>query len=106
MLVRIPGTPLENANTVEPLEFVRTIAVARIMLPKSMLRLSAGRRSMSEEMQALCFLAGANSIFVGDRLLTTDNVELDADEILFQKLGLQEMTPQPSHSRELLQEAV
>ena len=106
MLVRIPGTPLENANTVEPLEFVRTIAVARIMLPKSMLRLSAGRRSMSEEMQALCFLAGANSIFVGDRLLTTDNVELDADEILFQKLGLQEMTPQPSHPRGLLQEAV
>ncbi len=93
MLVPIPGTPLQNAKHVEPLEFVRTIAVARIMLPKSVLRLSAGRRTMSEELQALCFFAGANSIFVGDRLLTTDNVEYDHDTALFDKLGLVEMPP-------------
>lgn len=91
LLVPIPGTPLENAEPVEPLEFVRTIAVSRIMLPKSVLRLSAGRRSMSEELQTLCFFAGANSIFVGERLLTTENVEYDQDESLFEKLGLQEM---------------
>ena len=93
MLVPIPGTPLENAKHVEPLEFVRTIAVARIMLPKSVLRLSAGRRTMSEELQALCFFAGANSIFVGDRLLTTDNVEYDHDAVLFDKLGIVDMPP-------------
>ena len=91
MLVPIPGTPLEDAAHFEPLDFVRTIAVARIMLPRSVLRLSAGRRSMSEELQALCFFAGANSIFVGARLLTTDNVEYDHDEALFNKLGLEEM---------------
>ena len=91
LLVPIPGTPLQNAQAVEPLDFVRTIAVARIMLPKSVLRLSAGRRTMSEELQALCFFAGANSIFVGDRLLTTDNVEYDHDTALFRKLGLQGM---------------
>ncbi len=106
MLVRIPGTPLENVTTVEPLDFVRTIAVARIMLPKSMLRLSAGRRSMSDELQALCFFAGANSIFVGDRLLTTDNVQMDSDEGLFQKLGLEEMIPQSDSVLNLMQEAV
>ena len=91
MLVPIPGTPLADTGHVEPLEFVRTIAIARIMMPRSMLRLSAGRRSMSEEFQALCFMAGANSIFVGDRLLTTDNVEYDDDAALFEKLGLQDM---------------
>ena len=91
MLVQIPGTPLADTGHVEPLEFVRTIAVARIMMPRSMLRLSAGRRSMSEEFQALCFMAGANSIFVGDRLLTTENVEYDDDAALFKKLGLQDM---------------
>lgn len=96
MLVPIPGTPLQNAKSVEPLEFVRTIAVARIMLPKSALRLSAGRRTMSEELQALCFLAGANSIFVGDRLLTTENVEYDHDATLFDKLGLEAMLPATS----------
>ena len=94
LLVAIPGTPLEDAEPVEPIDFVRTIAVARIMLPKSMLRLSAGRRTMSEELQALCFFAGANSIFVGDRLLTTDNVEYDHDAALFSKLGLEEMPPE------------
>ncbi len=93
MLVPIPGTPLQNARQVEPLDFVRTIAVARIMLPKSVLRLSAGRRTMSEELQALCFFAGANSIFVGDRLLTTDNVEYDHDSALFDKLGITDMPP-------------
>ena len=93
MLVPIPGTPLGEAKKVEPIDFVRTIAVARIMLPRSVLRLSAGRRSMSEELQALCFFAGANSIFVGDRLLTTDNVEYDHDEALFAKLGLEDMVP-------------
>ncbi len=98
MLVPIPGTPLAKAQQVEPIEFVRTVAVARIMLPKSVLRLSAGRRSMSEELQALCFFAGANSIFVGDRLLTTDNVEYDHDEALFAKLGLEDMLPSTSGS--------
>ncbi len=98
MLVPIPGTPLAEAQQVEPIEFVRTVAVARIMLPKSVLRLSAGRRSMSEELQALCFFAGANSIFVGDRLLTTDNVEYDHDEALFTKLGLEDMQPSTGSS--------
>ncbi len=100
MLVPIPGTPLAEAQQVEPIEFVRTVAVARIMLPKSVLRLSAGRRSMSEELQALCFFAGANSIFVGDRLLTTDNVEYDHDEALFTKLGLEDMLPTTGDSIE------
>ena len=97
MLVPIPGTPLADKTDVEPLDFVRTIAVARVLLPRSMLRLSAGRRSMSEELQTLCFLAGANSIFVGDRLLTTDNVEYDDDMALLRKLGLEEM-PIDSHT--------
>lgn len=91
MLVAIPGTPLEGQSAIDPIEFVRTIAAARIMLPNSMLRLSAGRRSMTEELQALCFFAGANSIFVGDRLLTTDNVEHDDDAALFSRLGIQDM---------------
>ena len=94
-LVPIPGTPLGDAEEVHPLDFVRTIAAARIMMPKAMLRLSAGRRSMSDELQALCFLAGANSIFVGDRLLTTNNVEERLDDALFEKLGIEGM---PSES--------
>ncbi len=89
LLVPIPGTPLQDARPIEPLEFVRTVAAARVMLPQSALRLSAGRRTMSEELQALCFFAGANSIFVGDRLLTTDNVEYDQDAELLSKLGMQ-----------------
>lgn len=105
MLVPIPGTPLAEAQQLEPIEFVRTVAVARIMLPGSMLRLSAGRRSMSEELQALCFFAGANSIFVGDRLLTTDNVEYNRDEALFAKLGLEDMLPKPSHPPALIETA-
>ncbi|OGT90555.1 MAG: biotin synthase BioB [Gammaproteobacteria bacterium RIFOXYD12_FULL_61_37] len=89
MLVRIEGTPLQNAEALDPLEFVRTIAVARILMPASHVRLSAGRAEMSDEMQALCFLAGANSVFYGDRLLTTDNPETDRDLQLFERLGLQ-----------------
>lgn len=93
MLVRAPGTPLEEAETVEALDFVRTIAVARIMMPASVVRLSAGRTEMSDETQALCFLAGANSIFYGDSLLTTENPQMAADKALFDRLGLKPMTP-------------
>jgi biotin synthase len=88
MLIAIPGTPLENAERIDPIDFVRTIAAARIMMPKSFVRLSAGRTEMSDEMQALCFFAGANSIFVGDTLLTADNPGEDKDSKLFSKLGL------------------
>lgn len=88
LLVRIPGTPLENNGGLDPIEFVRTIAVARISLPQSMVRLSAGRNEMPESLQALCFLAGANSIFYGDKLLTTPNPETNTDKVLFEKLGL------------------
>jgi len=88
MLVAVPGTPLEHVERLDPLEFVRTIAVARIMMPKSEVRLSAGRQEMTEEAQALCFLAGASSIFYGEQLLTTPNPENNKDMALFQKLGL------------------
>ena len=87
-LVPVPGTPLENVDKIDPFEFVRTIAAARIMMPMSFVRLSAGRQQMSDELQALCFMAGANSIFYGDRLLTTDNPDTDRDEALFARLGL------------------
>jgi biotin synthase len=87
-LVAIPGTPLENAPPLDPFEFVRTIAVARITMPTSLVRLSAGRQNMSDELQALCFLAGANSIFYGDKLLTSGNPEAARDEALFARLGL------------------
>ena len=90
-LVAIPGTPLENAAALDPFEFVRTIACARIAMPRSMVRLSAGREQMSDELQALCFLAGANSIFYGDKLLTADNPEAGHDEKLFARLGLKAM---------------
>lgn len=88
MLVQVEGTPLHGVDKLEPLEFVRNIAVARIMMPKSVVRLSAGRTEMSDEMQALCFLAGANSIFYGDQLLTTDNPDKNHDKQLFEKLGI------------------
>jgi biotin synthase len=88
-LVPIPGTPLADQPPLDPFEFVRTIAAARIVMPASYVRLSAGRREMSDELQALCFLAGANSIFSGDRLLTTGNTDFDADDALFARLGLQ-----------------
>ncbi|MDP5035602.1 MAG: biotin synthase BioB [Alishewanella sp.] len=88
MLVKVKGTPLENVDDLDAFEFIRTIAVARIMLPQSHVRLSAGRSRMNEQMQALCFFAGANSIFYGDKLLTTENPEADADMQLFAKLGI------------------
>ncbi|MDR4517829.1 MAG: biotin synthase BioB [Nitrosomonas sp.] len=88
-LVQVEGTPLYGTAKLDPLEFVRTIAAARISMPKAMIRLSAGRREMSEEVQALCFLAGANSIFYGDKLLTTGNPEVRQDQALLDKLGMQ-----------------
>lgn len=88
LLVRVNGTPLENCETPDPFEMVRMIAVARIMMPASYVRLSAGRNEMSDEAQALCFLAGANSIFYGEKLLTTGNPELVHDQKLFDRLGL------------------
>jgi biotin synthase len=88
LLMRVEGTPLADVPALEPLEFVRTIAVARITMPGSIVRLSAGRELMSEETQALCFLAGANSIFCGEKLLTTANPEPDRDRALMDKLGL------------------
>ena len=91
-LVAVPGTPLEEAPELDPLEFVRTIAVARILMPEAELRLSAGRTEFSDELQAMCFMAGANSIFYGDKLLTTDNPGQNEDEALFAKLGI-ERTP-------------
>jgi biotin synthase len=101
MLVQVHGTPLDGTGKLDPLEFVRTIAAARIMMPKSMVRLSAGREEMSDELQALCFLAGANSIFCGPKLLTTPNPGRDHDRDLFDRLGLLPMplesTPAHAH---------
>lgn len=88
MLVKVEGTPLDVQESIDPLEFVRTIAVARIMLPSSYVRLSAGRENMSDEMQALCFMAGANSIFYGEKLLTTANPSKDRDIELLRRLGM------------------
>lgn len=88
LLVPIPGTPFEAIEPPTESEFVRTIAVARIMMPKSVVRLSAGRTEMGEAMQALCFFAGANSIFYGEQLLTTDNPDTNTDQMLFEKLGI------------------
>ncbi|MDH5766846.1 MAG: biotin synthase BioB [Gammaproteobacteria bacterium] len=89
MLVQIEGTPLHGAEKIDPLEFVKSIAVARILMPASQVRLSAGRHEMSDEMQALCFFAGANSIFYGEKLLTTENCETNDDLALFSRLGIQ-----------------
>ena len=91
MLVRVAGTPLADQLPLDSFEFVRTVAVARITMPRSVVRLSAGREDMSEETQALCFLAGANSIFYGPKLLTTPNPERDRDRVLMDKLGLSPM---------------
>jgi len=88
LLVKVEGTPLANHDDIDQLEFVRTIAVARLMMPKSYVRLSAGRESMSDELQAMCFLAGANSIFYGEKLLTTNNPDTDHDQQLFNRLGI------------------
>ncbi len=87
-LIAVKGTPLENAKSLDPFEFIRMIAVARIMMPKSYVRLSAGRENMSDEMQAMCFFAGANSVFYGEKLLTTDNPDMDHDLQLFARLGI------------------
>jgi biotin synthase len=89
MLIPIAGTPLSNKGSVDPLAFVRIIALARIMMPTSYVRLAAGRTAMSDEMQAMCFFAGVNSIFVGDTLLTAGNPEADKDRMLFDRLGLE-----------------
>ncbi len=90
-LIKIPGTPLEDQKDVDPFDFVRTIALARILMPQSYVRLSAGREQMSDEMQALCFLAGANSIFYGEKLLTADNPIPENDRLLFERLGIQNL---------------
>ncbi len=96
MLVPVEGTPLGSQPAEDPLELVRMIATARILMPKSIVRLSAGRLALSDEGQALCFLAGANSVFLGDRLLTTPNPEADADHRLFEKLGVKLVGEKPS----------
>jgi len=88
-LIQVEGTPLYGIESLDPFEFVRTVAVARLLMPKSFVRLSAGRTEMSDEMQALCFFAGANSMFYGDKLLTTANPEADQDQKLMQRLGMQ-----------------
>jgi biotin synthase len=90
-LVKVEGTPLAETAELDPFEFVRMIAAARIMMPRSMVRLSAGRESMSDELQALCFAAGANSIFYGEKLLTTGNPDTERDMALFARLGLRPM---------------
>ena len=90
-LVQVEGTPLAGTALLDGFEFVRTIAVARLLMPRSMVRLSAGRQEMSDELQALCFLAGANSIFYGEKLLTTANPEVERDRALFERLGLRPM---------------
>ncbi|ARJ40690.1 biotin synthase [Pantoea alhagi] len=95
MLVKVKGTPLADNEDVDPFDFIRTIAVARIMMPRSHVRLSAGREQMSEQTQAMCFMAGANSIFYGCKLLTTPNPEEDKDLLLFRKLGL---NPEHTHT--------
>jgi biotin synthase len=92
-LVQVEGTPLNGTEPLDPFEFVRTIACARITMPKAVVRLSAGRQDMPDAIQALCFLAGANSIFYGEKLLTTGNPEVEKDEALFARLGLKRMDP-------------
>lgn len=99
-LVAVPGTPLADAKKMDPFEFVRTIAVARIIMPHTMLRLSAGREQMSDELQALCFMAGANSIFYGEKLLTTPNPDQAHDMGLFQRLDVSPMQLQQSHANQ------
>ncbi|MBS9859524.1 biotin synthase BioB [Vibrio alginolyticus] len=102
MLVKVKGTPLEEVDDVEPFDFIRLIAIARIMMPQSAVRLSAGRENMNEQMQALCFMAGANSIFYGCKLLTTPNPSEDKDMMLFNKLGInsQEVSQKPDEIEE------
>ena len=98
-LVRVPGTSLADAAPLDPFEFVRTIAIARITMPRAIVRLSAGREQKDDALQALCFAAGANSIFYGDRLLTTANPQAARDKALFDRLGLRVMSAAPAASR-------
>jgi len=100
MLVAVEGTPLGSRPPEDPLDLVRLIATARILMPRSYVRLSAGRLSLSDEAQALCFLAGANSVFLGDRLLTTPNPAADVDRTLFEKLGLRLQAGHENHKDE------
>ncbi|NOI22089.1 biotin synthase BioB [Vibrio mediterranei] len=102
MLVKVKGTPLEEVDDVEPFDFIRLIAIARIMMPESAVRLSAGRENMNEQMQALCFMAGANSVFYGCKLLTTPNPDEDTDLQLFKKLGInrEETSQKPDEIQE------
>ena len=88
-LIKIAGTPLQDSAKIDPFEFVRTIAVARLLMPKAYVRIAAGRSEMNDEMQALCFLAGANSIFYGTKLLTTENPDEHHDRDLFARLGIE-----------------
>ncbi|HCS12350.1 MAG: biotin synthase BioB [Zetaproteobacteria bacterium CG06_land_8_20_14_3_00_59_53] len=100
MLVKVEGTPMQDLDDLDPFDFIRTIAVAKITMPASHIRLSAGREAMSDEMQALCFLAGANSIFYGEKLLTTGNKDAENDQTLFARLGIRpEGSPTPSSRR-------
>ena len=96
LLVRTPGTPLEKAPDLDPLELVRAVACARLVCPEARVRLSAGRLALTDEAQALCFLAGANSIFSGEKLLTARNPGVDEDEALVGRLGLRFTTPSPA----------
>jgi biotin synthase len=98
-LVTVSGTPLGNTAELDAFEFIRTIAIARILMPRSFVRLSAGREEMSEEMQAMCFFAGANSIFYGEKLLTTANPEKDADMQMFAKLGIKPLAAEDIPTR-------
>ena len=95
-LVRVPGTPLADSDPIDPMDFVRVIAVARILMPKARVRLSAGRQQLGDAVQALCFMAGANSIFYGDKLLVTGNPDVSADVVLLQKLGLKTRSTLPT----------
>ena len=97
-LVAVEGTPLKDEEPVDGIAFVRVVATARILMPRAMVRLSAGRTLMSEELQTLCFLAGANSIFLGDKLLTTENPVKDQDFALLEKLGLRSIHPDEARS--------
>ena len=97
--MKIAGTPLADLENIDSFDFIRTIAVARILMPKSYVRLSAGREEMNDEMQALCFMAGANSLFYGDQLLTTGNATVNHDRELFRRLGINSSTSEvPSES--------
>ncbi|PIE40626.1 MAG: biotin synthase BioB [Gammaproteobacteria bacterium] len=106
MLVKIAGTPLGDTEELDPFEFIRTIAVARIMMPKSFVRLSAGREEMNDQMQSLCYMAGANSIFYGERLLTTANPEAASDMQLFKRLGIHPLDTREEASDEAHEAAI